>query len=65
MLRLSSAKPFQVKNVTEENFYESCEFGSFYLCYGDDLVYISHEDDDYILKHIRNGEKVVAIKDDY
>lgn len=64
MLRLSQARVDQVKEITEDNFYEYGRFGDLYLCEGDELTYISMEDDDDILKRLHRGEKVVVIRED-
>lgn len=63
MLRLSQAKLNQIKYVNMDNFYECQNFGAFYLCNGNDLTYISHEDDNYIISCLINGNKIVAIRE--
>lgn len=67
MLRLSQAKGNQVREIEDDfDFYENYDFGEFYLVEddGDELTYIDMEDDDYILKCIHNGERVVSINED-
>lgn len=65
MLRLSQVRPDQIKEILDDNdFYENYDFGEFYLCEGDELIYIDTEYDDCILNRIHRGEKIVSIYED-
>lgn len=59
---LSQFDPNQIREILdEEDFYSNYNFGEFYLCQGDELIYIDTEYDSCILSRIQNGEKVVSI----
>lgn len=62
MLHLSQFEPSQIREIVDDNgFYKNYDFGEFYLCEDDKLIYIDTEYDNCILRRIQNGEKVVSI----
>lgn len=59
---LSQFDPNQIIEILDENdFYKNYNFGEFYLCQGDELIYIDTEYDSCVLCRIQNREKVVSI----
>lgn len=59
---LSQFDSNQIREIVDDSdFYENYVFGEFYLCEGNELIYIDTEYDDCILDRIHHGEKIVSI----